>query len=292
MPQFAFYAIVDSASSPDLFPQLMQFPRQAKCLYSGDIAPKIRSAAPYLIPLVKGSDLLAWWHEQCRKLQNGSFACKTRVPQESLQHHFKSLLQACLPTGKKCFFRFWDPHVLPIYLSACNTYEKAAFMGPMETLYMASSAHGPIKAFHNPLAKHPHYNPYTGPVYNDGVPIFQAVLHAFAPSAQGAMVATLCKKARKHLKAWSTPLSDGEMERLIQWAIPRAERYGFKTVESLWLFLVRMVSAGPRFDQIPEINAILTDSSLDTAGKAHAMAAQHLLLVWPQAKSFGMAWAE
>lgn len=265
----ALYVLIDLARSPGMYARMNQVARfTSRCLYSGGIAPKVLCTTPHLAPMPKGSGLMDWWHEpEQRELL---VACRTRVSREALLAHFRTLLLARFPNGKRYLFRFWDPRVLHTYLTQANTYERAAFFGPVESFYFHPAAGLDIPEWHNALADDPRYDPHAGGGFGkEGVPISQQTLQAFAPLRREALLIELFQYARRKWSHWSNPLDDTELKRRIRVAVEHAEAYGFKDPAAIRAYFTQM-TVTPNFDQVEEVRQILRQDRLTDAGKVTA----------------------
>ncbi|MBU2852088.1 MULTISPECIES: DUF4123 domain-containing protein [Acidithiobacillus] len=257
----AIYVLIDLARSPDMYPRMNQMARfTSQHLYSGDIAPKVLCTTPHLAPMPKGSGLMDWWREpEQRELL---VACRTRVSQEVLRTHFRTLLRARFPDGNRYLFRFWDPRVLHTYLTQANTYERAAFFGPIESFYFHPAAGLDMLEWHNALAEDPRYDPHAGGGFGkDGVPISQRTLNAFAPLRRDALLVELFQYARRKLTHWSEALGDTELKRRVRVAVEHAETYGFKNPATIRAYFTQMTLT-PNFDQVDEVRQILLDNCI------------------------------
>lgn len=91
--------------------------------------PAIESAAiPHLIQI--SEPMLDWVHETVQGTPWGTFVMSKAAP-EALRLHFRRFLLVKLPDGEQWYFRFYDPRLLPVYLSTCNEWELRKFFGPV-----------------------------------------------------------------------------------------------------------------------------------------------------------------
>jgi len=127
------FAILDGAAIPNLLDKLYVADRpEFECLYTGEIAPDLAEAAPYLVRLEPGAEFTEWvltegWgkHWGVFTISNGDF--------RALRPHLRHFLVVHDVKGKSYYFRFYDPRVLRTYLPACNPGELASFFGPIQT---------------------------------------------------------------------------------------------------------------------------------------------------------------
>lgn len=130
------FAVLDGASIPDLLDKLYVDDRpEFECLYTGDIAPDLAEAAPYLVRLEPASSFTEWALSQGWGKHWGVFAVSA-ADFRALRHHLRRFLIVHDVNGKAYYFRFYDPRVLRTYLPSCNPGELASFFGPVETWIM------------------------------------------------------------------------------------------------------------------------------------------------------------
>lgn len=127
------YLLADGAHGPDIAPLIRFGKLDHTCLFAEPLSPRLRAAAPYLVHLAAGSpqtcDLLR------RSLQGplGIFvAAPARVTTQQLRLHFKKILWVQDERGRKLYFRFYDPRVLPVYLPTCTRQERDQVFGPAD----------------------------------------------------------------------------------------------------------------------------------------------------------------
>ena len=118
------FGIIDCAQDPRLHDLVSAAPSSI-CLFKGkDLAPEVKQAAPWLVRLDPGSQVLSLWQQHGRTANWGIMAWSTS-PIEQLQRHFRRFLQAKLPDGMVVLFRFYDPRVFNTYLRAATPEERA-----------------------------------------------------------------------------------------------------------------------------------------------------------------------
>lgn len=119
----AWYALVDTARDPALF-GLVKRARRQECLFSGDLAPVLAAASPYLVAVDGAEALLAAWRENGSG-QNWGIMAESELAFDALRRHFKKFLNVRLPDGTIALFRFYDPRVFGTYIRACTDEERA-----------------------------------------------------------------------------------------------------------------------------------------------------------------------
>jgi hypothetical protein len=128
------YAILDAAHTPRILELLSGAKERFECLYNGQSAVHLASCAPYLVELPPRSRLL-------RKLvregwgQNWGIFLTCGLPFEEIRKHFRHFLKIKDESGAEYYFRYYDPRVLRVFLTNCNTEERAEFCGPVERMW-------------------------------------------------------------------------------------------------------------------------------------------------------------
>lgn len=138
-----WYALVDAARDPALF-ALVKRSRKQDCLFSGDLAPVLAAASPYLVVVDEKEPLLAAWKTDGAG-KNWGILVESELAFDSLRRHFKKFLNARLPDGTIALFRFYDPRVFNTYIRACTAEERAPWFDGVRQ-YSVEGADG---AFHN-----------------------------------------------------------------------------------------------------------------------------------------------
>ena len=134
------WMIIDAATDPKIYGSLLDsFYSLHTCLFSGDIAPELRVAAPYLIQLEFESAKTRRFISQAWGKNWGVFLkCDTGL--KTLRRHLRSLLVARDETGNQLVFRYYDPRILPVYLPTCTPSELETVFGPIERFLVESEA--------------------------------------------------------------------------------------------------------------------------------------------------------
>ncbi len=130
------FAVLDAAAIPDLIDKLYGAERpEFECLYSGDIAPDLARAAPYLVRLDPEAEFTEWLIGQGWGKHWGMFAVAA-ADFQSMRRHLRHFLIVYDAKAKSYYFRFYDPRVLRTYLPSCSAEELATFFGPVRRWVM------------------------------------------------------------------------------------------------------------------------------------------------------------
>lgn len=126
----SLYAILDACEEPRVPDMASQLGDRAVSLYRGAAERDYWAIAPYLA--VVDEPLLDWIVENLWEDPWGIFAI-TETGLASLRTHFRRFLKVQDPDGKELYFRFYDPRVLPTFLTTCNASEAEQFFGPVRS---------------------------------------------------------------------------------------------------------------------------------------------------------------
>lgn len=129
------WMIVDFARDRRIFPMLLATSLEYTCLYSGNLAPALAMAAPYLVKL-------EFDQKDSRRLLKASWGnswgvflkCDTNT--KTLRSHLREFLLVRGPSAKMLVFRYYDPRVLRVYLPTCYPDELRQVFGPIECFGM------------------------------------------------------------------------------------------------------------------------------------------------------------
>ena len=124
------YAVLDACDEPRVPDKVRELgPTRAVSLYRGSAEIEYWAIAPYLAQL--DETLLDWIVGSLWKDPWGIFAV-ARADLATLRKHFRRFLKVEDPDGKELLFRFYDPRVLPTFLTTCIESEAEQFFGPIE----------------------------------------------------------------------------------------------------------------------------------------------------------------
>lgn len=135
------FALLDGAGIPDLIDRLQQAPGlEFECLFSGEQEAGVAEVAPYIARLEAGSEFARWamggWGQR-----RGIFV---RVPSDVelpvLRRHFRKLNMVYGPDGNSMLFRYYDPRVLWMFLSACERGQVNVVFGPVSSYIFEGNA--------------------------------------------------------------------------------------------------------------------------------------------------------
>ena len=131
------FAVLDGARDVRIVRELRRSGLDYHCLFSGRLAPALQAAAPYVVQLTPNASFTESLIEQGWGESWGIYL----VSQSNLwtvRGHLRSLLRVTTDTGKKLFFRFYDPRVLRVFLPTCNVGQLQQVFGPVLRFDMAN----------------------------------------------------------------------------------------------------------------------------------------------------------
>lgn len=136
------YCVLDGARDPEIAALVTGGELENECLFAGELHPRLKAAAPYLVHLLPGVPLTEQLLRKAWGNSWGIFALgEAGMPMDTLRLHFKKFLRVKTEDGKELMFRFYDPRVLRVYLPTCTAEELSAFQGAL-THIMAETDDG------------------------------------------------------------------------------------------------------------------------------------------------------
>ena len=138
------FALLDGARDRRVYPFVRRPGLFARCLYGGDLPQDFARSAPYLVSLSSRArstqDLL---HQALGQSWGVFLHSDAGLP--GLREHFRFYLQVQGETGKRFFFRFFDPRVLRAYLPTCTRKELFSFFGPVRRFILDGEKTGTLE---------------------------------------------------------------------------------------------------------------------------------------------------
>ena len=143
-PTLATYCIIDGAACEELLPMLDQHQPDHCCLYAGDLDDDVAEVAPYLIRLEADHPFTAWLLGSIGHKPWGIF-CKAPSKLRELRKHFRKFLIVKGPDGENLYFRFYDPRILPAFLSTCDGGQQEEVFGSVEEFLCVGKREIPVQ---------------------------------------------------------------------------------------------------------------------------------------------------
>ena len=142
------FAVLDGARSRRVAPWIRLRTLEYECLYRGDLSPRLRDAAPYVVHLRREDSFTG---ELLERAWSHAWGIFTRVPEavslERHRRHLRTLLRVKDESGRKLVFRFYDPRVLRQYLPTCTGDEAKEFFGPVPEILAESEDGGALLSY-------------------------------------------------------------------------------------------------------------------------------------------------
>lgn len=133
-PSHSIYVIVDGARDKDIYPGLIRYTTENRCLFAGELTKDLAAAAPYLVRLKRNHPFTNWVIEHGWGDCWGIFL-QSEANINELRRHFRRFLKVEDDKGKSLYFRFYDPRVLRSYLPTCVEKELVAVFGPVSRFF-------------------------------------------------------------------------------------------------------------------------------------------------------------
>lgn len=141
------YAILDSARNIDIAYQIQNTANlEYVSLYKGRKEEPMWDAAPYLVRCVRDSEFFNWVIERGWSNSWGIFVI-SKASLEDLCKHLQGFLVVEDEDGKQMYFRFYDPRVLPLFLSTSTREERAEFFGPVARFFLEEEGAKALRSF-------------------------------------------------------------------------------------------------------------------------------------------------
>lgn len=137
------YMFVDAAQDSRIYPKIQNSINTRCCLFSEDhISDEIKSVSPYLMKIKIVDDFVEWCLREGLLRNWMILFSSTQVHVSELRLHFKRFSLAQTPDGKRYFFRYYDPRVLPPYLLASTHNERDEFFRECSAFWLPERAPG------------------------------------------------------------------------------------------------------------------------------------------------------
>lgn len=124
------YAVLDACDAPPVPEKCAELgSERAVSLYRGGAEEMYSAIAPYLFSV--DVELLDWIAAELWDEPWGIFAVAD-AGLEALRRHFRRFLLVKATDGEQWYFRFYDPRVLPNFLSTCTGAELREMFGALQ----------------------------------------------------------------------------------------------------------------------------------------------------------------
>lgn len=143
------FAVLDGARDKRIVPMLRGSGQDYRCLYSGQLSPRLAAAAPYLVTLP--SRHLSFFAEELLELawgQSWGIFVESAASLSDLRRHFRRFLRVQDESGKSMVFRWYDPRVLRVYLPTCHARELRQIFGPVRCYWLEGEDPDALLRYH------------------------------------------------------------------------------------------------------------------------------------------------
>ena len=170
----------------------------------------------------------------------------------TLVSHLRHFLLVEAPDRETLFFRYYDPNVLPTFLSACTDRELTRFFGPMEAILCGDDRGDRFERFH---LQHQIALSVTGRL-SLLFPLRDAHLEAFSAVTDRILAEDIRLALLAETPILGTVIERAALERLIRIGMRTARGYGFENSDDIAAFTALMIELGEGFDAYPKIMSI------------------------------------
>ncbi len=126
-----FFLLLDAAKMRERIEEAKRFNPEHECLYKGEAADTLHSVGPWLFSFPTPSLFSDWYIANFEK-QNWGIIIQSNSDFKSLYIHLKKFLLVKTEEGKKLYFRYYDPRVLPTFLETADESQLETFFGPID----------------------------------------------------------------------------------------------------------------------------------------------------------------
>lgn len=128
------FALFDGAGIPGLTDRLRQAPGlQFECIFGGEQEAGVAEVAPYIARLEAGSEFAGWAMGGWGQRRGIFVTVPSDVGLPVLRRHFRKLNMVYGPDGHSMLFRYFDPRVMWMFLSACDRQQVKGVFGPVSS---------------------------------------------------------------------------------------------------------------------------------------------------------------
>lgn len=140
---YRVWTVLDGARDKRVYSAVLATYTENCCLYSGNLPPALKFAAPYLVSLEPDDRTSQYILKRAWGNSWGIFL-RSSSDMGGLRRHLKKLLVVKDPKGHRLLFRYYDPRVLRLYLPTCWPAELATMFGPIKAFMAEGEESGTL----------------------------------------------------------------------------------------------------------------------------------------------------
>ena len=122
------YVVLDTCDAPEVSAKIQEITDRSACLFRGPINQDLLTVAPFLVSV--DEDLLNWLIATVWRQPWGIFVLSPSGF-KIIHRHLRKFLVVKSPDGEPWYFRYYDPRVIPTFLSTSSSQELEEFFGPV-----------------------------------------------------------------------------------------------------------------------------------------------------------------
>ncbi len=125
------YILLDAAKMHARITEAKRFNPRHMCMYKGEAEQKLGTVAPWLFTYTRPSIFTDWYLANSGG-QHWGIIMESQENFKTVYLHLKKFLMVKTEAGKKLYFRFYDPRVLPTFLETSDEAQLRKFFGPID----------------------------------------------------------------------------------------------------------------------------------------------------------------
>jgi hypothetical protein len=130
-------AVVDGARDRAIPGMIRASGFQHQSLYEGEAGEELAPFGPYLVALPAERGAIERWNREIWGKSYGVYL-SCALPFDAVRKHLRRFIIVELESGRRAYFRFYDPRVLRTFLPGCTYEEWTQFFGPIDEYFMES----------------------------------------------------------------------------------------------------------------------------------------------------------
>ena len=142
----SLFGVLDASRGRRVLQLLRESVDEVRSLYDGVTGDALAGCAPHLVAFRADSGLLDRLVHEGWGQRWGVYLTSARPFKEVRRHLRRFLMVGDDETGKKQYFRFYDPGALRVFLPSCTPRQSADFFGEIST-YLAEGEDGGLLRF-------------------------------------------------------------------------------------------------------------------------------------------------